>query len=178
MSCHICDCIAGKVKTRRLYEDEDILAIFNPKAAAFGHAIIVPKKHVTLISQIPDELVKKMFFVAQQLSTIIFEAVGAEGTNIMINEGVAAGQKHAHAMINIIPRSKDDGMNFDWPQKQIPEDSMNKIVELLKVPEGAMNEEARAPVEAQKPEPEEKEETVVKKVKNYLVEHWTRRIPR
>jgi diadenosine tetraphosphate (Ap4A) HIT family hydrolase len=61
--------------------------------------------------------------------------LGAEGTNIMINEGVPAGQRHAHAMIHIIPRKKDDGLNFEWPQKQIPEDYMAKIHDLLKVPQ-------------------------------------------
>jgi len=94
-----------------------------------------------------------MFFVAQQLSGILFDAVGAEGTNVMINEGFVAGQKHAHAMVHVIPRKKDDGLSFEWPQKQIPEESMNKIFELLKVPEGKVD--VRKEAEAVKEEKRE-----------------------
>lgn len=173
MSCEICDYISGKIKTKKLYEDADILAVFNPKPAAFGHAIIIPKKHFTLLPQVPDETIKRMFVVAQQIAGIIFEAVGAEGTNIMISEGVAAGQKHAHTMIHVIPRKKDDGMGFEWPQKQVPEDSMGKIHELLKIPEKA----AEMPAEAEKIEKPKKEEAK-NRVKDYLLRHWTGRIPR
>ena len=136
MTCIICDYASGKVKTKKLYEDEDIIAVLNPTPAVFGHSLIFPKKHFTIIQQAPEEIVKKMFHVAQQISGIIFDALGAEGTNVMLNEGFVAGQKHAHVLIHVIPRKKDDGLGFEWPQKQIPEESMNRIYELLKVPEG------------------------------------------
>jgi len=173
MTCEICDYASGKVKLKKLYEDEEILAVFSPKPAAFGHAIVFPKKHLAILPQIPEEVVKKMFIVAQQLSGMIFEAVGAEGTNIMISEGVPAGQKHAHAMVHVIPRKKDDGLSFEWPQKQIPEDSMAKIYELLKVPQEMKVEK---PSEVPK-EPETlKKEGVKEKVKDYLLRQL-RRIP-
>jgi len=176
MSCEVCDYVSGKIRTKKLYEDSDILAVFSPRPAAFGHAIVMPKKHLTILPQIPDEIIKRMFFVAQQLGSIIFDAVGAEGTNIMINEGVPAGQTHAHAMIHVIPRKKDDGMAFDWPQKQIPEDSMNKIHELLKIPESAAEASEIAPEPEKKEKP--KNEGAKEGVKGYLFKHWTRRIPR
>ena len=171
MTCVICDYVSGKIRTKKLYEDEDILAVFNPKPAVFGHAIIFPKKHLTILQQIPENVVKKIFSVAQQLAGIIFEAVGAEGTNIMINEGVAAGQKHAHMMLHIIPRKQGDGLSFEWPQKQIPEDSMNKIQELLKVPETRKD----VAVAAETPK-EAKEEKPKEGIKDYLLKA-IRRMP-
>lgn len=172
MTCEICDYVNRKIKTKKLYEDEDILAVFNPRPAVLGHAIIFPKKHHTILQQIPENVVKKMFSVSQQLAGIIFDAVGAEGTNIMINEGVAAGQKHAHMMLHIIPRKQGDGMTFEWPQKQIPEDSMAKIHELLKVPSETKVEKAP---EAPKEQEALKKETTTKE-KDYLLK-WLRRIP-
>ena len=79
MTCQICDIIGGKIKAKKLYEDDDLLAVLNPKPSVFGHALVFPKKHLTIIQQVPEEIVKKMFFIAQQLSGIIFDAVGAEG---------------------------------------------------------------------------------------------------
>ena len=172
MSCEICDYVSGKIKTKKLYEDADIMAVFNPKPSVFGHAIIFPKKHLTIMPQIPEEIVKRMFLVSQQLSGIIFEALGAEGTNIIISEGVAAGQKHAHTVIHVIPRKQNDGLNFDWPQKQIPEESMNKIYELLRVPQEMKVEK---PSESPKEEQTLKKEPI-NKVKDYLLRQL-RRIP-
>jgi len=143
MTCVICDYVSGKAKARKLYEDEDILAVLNPTPAVFGHSLILPKKHFVLMQQAPEETVKRMFFVAQQISGILFEAVGAEGTNLLVNEGFVAGQKHAHSLVHVIPRKKDDGLSFEWPQKQIPEESMNRILELLKVPEAPKETKAK-----------------------------------
>ena len=172
MTCEICDYVSGKIKTKKLYEDEDILAVFSPKPAVLGHAIIFPKKHFTILQQVPENTVKKMFSVSQQLAGIIFEAVGAEGTNMMINEGVAAGQKHAHMLLHVIPRKQGDGLSFEWPQKQVPEDSMAKIQELLKVPSEMKVEKAP---EAPKEQEALKTETATN-VKDYLLKQL-RRIP-
>ncbi len=162
MSCEICDYVSGKTGTKKLYEDSEILAVLNPRPAAFGHAIIFPKKHITLLLQVPEDVVKRMFVVAQQLAGILFDAAGAEGTNVMISEGPAAGQRHAHAMVHVIPRKSGDGLNFEWPQKQIPEDSMAKIQELLKVPAEQKKEAA-----AEKPKEEEPKKEAG--VKDYLL---------
>jgi len=173
MSCEICDLINGKIKARKLYEDNEVIAFLAPKPAVLGHSIVLPKQHLAIMPQIPEDVLKKMFFVAQQIAGIIFEAVGAEGTNIMLNEGVAAGQKHAHSMIHVIPRKKNDGLNFEWPQKQVPEDSMAKIQELLKVPSEMKVEKA--------PEMPAEKEALKKEgaktgARDYLLRHL-RRIP-
>ncbi len=174
MTCEICGYASGKSKAKKLYEDDEILAIFHPSPAAFGHAIVMPKEHYTILPQVPDPVIQKMFLISQQIAGIIFESVGAEGTNLMINEGVPAGQKHAHVMVHIIPRKQEDGLSFEWQQKQIPEDSMNKIHELLKIPEEAVAEQPQEKKQEPIVKKEEKKETG----KEHLVRHWTRRIPR
>jgi histidine triad (HIT) family protein len=164
MTCEICDYASGKIKVKKLYEDDDIIAAFNPRPAVFGHVIIFPKKHLAILPQVPENVVKKMFVIAQQLAGIVFESLGAEGTNIMINEGVPAGQKHAHMMIHVIPRKQGDGLSFEWPQKQIPEDSMAKIYDLLKVPQ----EIEKAP-EAAKEQETVRKEGAKEGAKDYLL---------
>jgi len=134
-NCLICNIIEGKTKVKKIYEDDDVVCILNPTPATFGHSLVIPKKHLQIITQIEDETIKKMFLVSQQISSLLFESTGAEGTNIIIQNGIVAGQKHPHFLIHILPRSKDDGISFEWPRKQIPEESMNKIEEMLKVPE-------------------------------------------
>ncbi len=133
--CLMCNFVEGKSEARKLYEDKDVLCILNPTPATFGHSLVMTKKHLPIITQVEDNVAKKIFFIAQQISTMLFEAINTEGTNILIHNGAVAGQKHAHLLVHIIPRSKDDGLSFEWPKKQLPEKSMNEIHEMLEVPE-------------------------------------------
>lgn len=171
MNCKICDIVDGKTKAKKLYEDENFLAVLNPTPAVYGHAMVMPKKHLPSMSQVEDVMIKKMFFVAQQLSGILFEATGAAGTNVMISEGPLAGQKHQHFLVHIVPRTKDDGLNFEWQPKQLNEQAMNQIYEMLKVQPEALKgavekkETEKKPVEEQKKEPVKSESYLLKQLK-------------
>ena len=43
------------------------------------------------------------------------EALGADGTNVIINNSPASGQEVPHLHIHVIPRYKDDGISFFPP---------------------------------------------------------------
>ncbi len=163
MTCLICSLIEKKQK--KIYEDDEIIAFLNPTPAVHGHTLVAPKRHLQIITQLEDKTVEKMFFVSQQLSSLLYDAVGAEGTNIIVQNGVVAGQKHAHFLINIIPRSKDDGMSFEWAQKQIPEDNMNKIQEALQATEAKEEKKEAVAEEKKKEEPKGADDYLIKQLR-------------
>jgi histidine triad (HIT) family protein len=164
MTCFICSLIEKKQK--KIYEDDEIIAFLNPTPSVHGHTLVAPKKHLQIITQLDDKTVERMFFVSQQISSLLYDAVGAEGTNIIIQNGVVAGQKHAHFLMNIIPRAKDDGLSFEWAQKQIPEDNMNKIQEALQTSEAKKEEKMEEIVEEKKKEERnEKEDYLIKQLR-------------
>ena len=45
------------------------------------------------------------------------KALGADGVNIMQNNGKAAGQEVPHIHIHVIPRFTDDGHHWNWDAK-------------------------------------------------------------
>ena len=49
------------------------------------------------------------------------------GTNIFTQNGVAAGQKHSHFMIHIIPRMPNDNINLAWEPRQLTEEEMSTV---------------------------------------------------
>ena len=130
--CVICDIIDGKVPAHAVYEDEDILGILDLNGAAPGHVFIIPKQHIPILEQVPNHLVGKMFNVANNISSAIFDTLKVQGTNIFMTNGVSAGQKVAHMMVQVIPRAEGDGIKLDWPPKQLDEEEMSTVELKLK----------------------------------------------
>ncbi|MDA1196649.1 MAG: HIT family protein [Nanoarchaeota archaeon] len=130
--CVICDIIAGKVPAHAVYEDDDLLGILDINGAAPGHVFIIPKQHIPILEQVPNHIVGKMFNVANRISSAIFDTLKVQGTNIFITNGVSAGQKVAHMMVQIIPRAQGDRITLEWPPKQLDEEEMSTIELKLK----------------------------------------------
>ena len=135
-------------KGQKVFEDEKTVAFLNPEPANLGHIIVTPKEHFTILEQVPDFLAGHLFNVANKISTTIFETLKVHGTNIIIENGSASGQKVAHFAINIIARSENDGLGFNWPPIQVSEEDMSttelQLKELTKNIGGFDKEEKKA----------------------------------
>jgi len=68
-----------------------------------------------------------LFSVANALSRAIFEVVKADGTNILVSNGLVAGQHFPHVSIHIIPRFKNDNVTFSWKNVKISEKEMEDL---------------------------------------------------
>ena len=55
-----------------------------------------------------------MMEIAQKVDLKLRSTLGCDGTNILINNGPAAGQEIPHLHIHVIPRYKDDGQTFGF----------------------------------------------------------------
>ena len=112
--CEFCAIIGGDFESEEIYQDEKVVAVLHLKPAAPGHVLLFTKEHFPIIEQVPDFIVGHAFTVANKLSTAIFESLGVQGTNIIIENGTAAGQSIAHFSVHIIPRNENDGLKLDW----------------------------------------------------------------
>jgi histidine triad (HIT) family protein len=129
--CIFCQIISGKIQSRRIYEDEHVLAILDINPANPGHILLLPKEHCAIMPQMPDAEVSYIMMVAKHLSQALISAFNVKGTNIFIANGAAAGQKAGHFMLHIIPRMPGDGISvFNLPSK---ESSPREISEAQKI---------------------------------------------
>lgn len=101
--------IAGEVPHRKLYEDDLVFAFLDAFPNHPGHSLVIPKEPHRDIFELPDATAARMFQVACDLAKAIKEAAGADGINIAMNNGVAAGQVVFHAHLHVIPRRENDG---------------------------------------------------------------------
>lgn len=130
IDCKICKFIQNK--ENMLYEDEIVYAMLPSKPTTLGHIWVVPKKHYPIIEQVPDYELAPLFKIANKLSSILFETLRIQGTNIIVQNGIASGQKYAHFIINIIPRTEKDNLKLEWKTKQLSEEEMSTVELKLK----------------------------------------------
>ncbi len=175
MSCSVCDMIkTGK----KLFEDAKVAVILSPEPASRGHTLIIPKEHKTIMEQIDDELLGYCFGVANKVSMFLFEKMKAEGTNIIVQNGVAAGQTEPHFVIHIIPRKENDGINLQWKTKQASDSELADAALQLGSALIEKQEKPKEEVKKEEPKPEEtRDEKAAELVRdNYLIKQL-RRMP-
>jgi histidine triad (HIT) family protein len=130
--CFYCKAVEGTLDLYKIYEDKDFMAVLNQRPAAIGQIILFPKKHHAIFEAMPDYEVGNMFSLANKMSRVIFETIGCQGTNILLNSGIVAGQESSHVSLHIIPRGEDDGINLQWKAKPMNEEEMSTIEIQLK----------------------------------------------
>ena len=131
-NCVFCHIVSGKVSSKKIYEDDKCLAILDINPANPGHILLLPKEHYQIMPLVPEDIIGHMFVIAKQLSQIQLKALKAQGTTIMIANGLVAGQRAPHFMIHIIPRKEGDGVGFSYPTSQLKEADRKQLSSTLK----------------------------------------------
>ncbi len=158
--CLFCKIAEGAIQSRKIYEDANFIAILDINPANKGHVLLFPKEHYESLLELPDNL--NLLDIAKKLSIIITKSVNAEGINLFIANGTIAGQKVPHLVIHLIPRFKDDKINFAWNPKKITDEELAQLEVLLR--EEASNiffkREEKEVVEKIEPEEDFEEERI------------------
>lgn len=159
--CIFCQIVAGKIPSKKIYEDQYTLAILDINPAAKGHVLILPKEHYAIMPQVPDEPLAYLFAAAKKISQALLRGLKMSGTNIFIANGLAAGQKSQHFMIHLLPRKEGDKL-FEIEESLVDSETRNKVKvavenklnQVLGIKRDIINVEAgKAP---EKPVPEKK----------------------
>ncbi|PIN70671.1 hypothetical protein COV93_00485 [Candidatus Woesearchaeota archaeon CG11_big_fil_rev_8_21_14_0_20_43_8] len=121
-SCVLCGIVTDSSKAPVVYEDDRVMAILLEEGVVSGHIRVFPKKHSQFIDEISEDLAEHLFLVANVSSSVLFEALGLGGTNIIMSN--LASDDNSHMFIDVIPRRQDDGLNLQWEPKKLPEQDM------------------------------------------------------
>jgi diadenosine tetraphosphate (Ap4A) HIT family hydrolase len=83
-------------------------SFFDPYPVTEGHTLIVPKRHVASLFDLPEEVQAAVWKLVAQVRAKLMAELKPDGFNVGVNDGLAAGQTVMHAHIHIIPRRKGD----------------------------------------------------------------------
>lgn len=127
--CVFCEIIKGNIPSKKIYEDDDVIAILDIAQTTYGHTLVMPKKHYENILECPKEELYKVISVTQDLANKIMVNLGAKGMNILTNTNEVSGQSVPHLHFHIIPRyEENDSIKIEFTTNEFDLDEIkNKI---------------------------------------------------
>ncbi|MCX6654168.1 MAG: HIT domain-containing protein, partial [Candidatus Bathyarchaeota archaeon] len=100
MACLFCGIADGHIPSKKVYEDDDVLAILDARPVAPGHTLLIPKTHTARIEDLTPEQAAALFKVLHMITGPIREAASCDATTIGINNGPGSGQEIPHVHIH------------------------------------------------------------------------------
>jgi histidine triad (HIT) family protein len=123
--CLFCKIANGTIPSEKVYEDEHTFAFLDINPINIGHTLVIPKRHAENIMTIRKEELAAVMETVRMLAPVIQRAVDADGINIGINNGSAAGQVIFHTHVHIMPRFEGDGHEH-WQKKDISKEAITE----------------------------------------------------
>jgi len=115
--CIFCKIVKGELPSSKVYEDEDFFAFLDTQPVNKGHTLIIPKKHIELISEMDPQDLDKMMIVGEKINSALRKSkIKCKGVNFLLADGKEAGQEVFHVILHIIPIFKDDSFGFKFPK--------------------------------------------------------------
>ncbi len=113
--CIFCGIASGGIPSKKIYEDDRVVAVLDIYPANPAHLLILTKNHYAIFNQLPKDEVEHLAVICRRISELLFKVLKPEGINFFLANGAVAGQKAPHMILHAIPRFSGDGLNFDIP---------------------------------------------------------------
>ena len=131
MDCIFCDIVNKKENAEVLFENEHVISFLDIRPVNFGHALVIPKIHYENFLAVPSNHLNELIDITQYLSKYIKQGLNADGFNIIVNNGAAAGQTIYHFHFHIIPRFEKD-FNFKPNFKIYSHGKMKEFADIIR----------------------------------------------
>ncbi len=118
--CVFCKIIAVEMPALVVYENESIVSFLDVNPLAQGHLLVIPRKHYTQVAEMPAAACGALFSSVPTLGRALMEVTGAEGFNVLLNNGRVAGQVVLHVHCHLIPRKPLDELGYRWNAGRYP----------------------------------------------------------
>lgn len=110
MSCLFCKIAAGEIPSKKLYEDEQVLAFYDINPEAPIHFLVIPKQHISSAAEITPENSAIVAHIYEVIAKIAQELKLENGFRIVNNTGADGGQTVGHIHFHVLA-----GRSLAWP---------------------------------------------------------------
>jgi len=127
MSCIFCKIISGEIPAKKIYEDDNFIAILDAFPSSAGHCLVIPKLHASDILEMEEALAGQAFEVAAKIAKKMKAALCCDGVNILQNNCDAAGQTVHHFHVHVIPRYINDNIIIKWKSAPLNDNEAERV---------------------------------------------------
>jgi histidine triad (HIT) family protein len=130
--CIFCRIASGQIPAIKVYEDDVVVAFLDIGPISDGHTLVMPRQHFEKVHSCPPELLGQIWTRLGRIAGAVASAIGADGYNVLCNNGRAAGQVVDHLHFHIVPRKTGDGVFAQWPSYKYRPGQVEIIAEKIR----------------------------------------------
>ena len=123
--------VRGEIPAARVLETDRALAFLDINPVNPGHVLLIPKEPHASVADLPEDLAAHLGSLLPRLCRAARDATGADGLNVIANNGPVAGQTIFHVHWHIIPRFEGDAVHWPWPHSPYEPDGLEAMKERL-----------------------------------------------
>lgn len=125
--CPFCQIVAGKIPSKKVFEDDRLLAILDIRPALKGHTLVMPKEHYPILPLLARDEFEHLITRSAQLCSAVRDAMLSRGCTLFIANGGVAGQQTPHFLLHIIPREQGDDLGqLDLAERSVDQSSLEQ----------------------------------------------------
>ncbi len=109
--CIFCQIVGGAIPTKKLYEDDQVIAFDDLNPQARVHVLVIPKRHLVSLDDTQDSdgaLLGQLMIVCAKMARE--RGIVEGGYRVVVNTGREAGQTVFHLHLHML-----GGRSFIWP---------------------------------------------------------------
>src|SRR5690606_12043926 len=103
--------LTGDIPSHKVAENDKFLAFLDISPLARGHVLVIPKKEIDYIFDIPDELLGDLMVFAKGVAVKMKKVIPCERIGVSV-----IGLEVPHAHVHLIPINSVSDMNFARPK--------------------------------------------------------------
>ena len=125
MDCLFCKIVNKELPSKVLYEDDKFVCFMDINPHTKGHCLVIPKEHAENFTALDNDTVGEFAKLVHRIAPQVAGMMKADAYNVGMNNGAAAGQVIGQVHWHIIPRYRNDGLEY-WG---INEEEVSKLDE-------------------------------------------------
>ncbi len=127
--CIFCEIVARRAQSHIIYEDDRTLAFLDLFPVTRGHVLVVPKRHVDRLTDLPESEYEGFLRALAQVCRRVDRL--SDHYNVSLNQGSLAGQIVFHMHFHVIPRYGEGTPQWGRPRGKLPEDEAARLLATL-----------------------------------------------
>ncbi len=118
--------IAGEIPAYRIAEDAHFFAFLDIFPLVRGHVLVVPKKEVDNLFDLPEAYLSALLVFAQPIAKAIESGFPCNRCGISV-----VGLEVPHAHLHLIPINSADDLNFTRPKLKLSQEELKEVQEII-----------------------------------------------
>ena len=98
--------IQGEIPCEKIIETDSEIAFLDINPCAAGHTLVIPKLEVERLEDLPETQTMSLMRTIQQVAKAVSTTFDGVDYNLILNNGVNAGQVIEHVHFHVLPRAE------------------------------------------------------------------------